>query len=82
MNPTDELIHSLRRIARGEVSGEVRIASVTAAQRRNASVVWERLSNTPLSEVIALTENQGGQTRGYFMVGKDTLADSETWVLG
>ncbi len=82
MNATDELIHSLRRIARGETSGEVRLASVSASQRRNAPLAWERLNSAPPSEMITLTENEAGSTRRYFMVGKDTLADAEGWVLG
>jgi len=82
MHPTDELIHCLRRIARRETSGEVRLASVTASQRRNGPLAWEKLNSAPPSEIIALTENDSGCTRRYFMVGKDTLADDETWILG
>jgi len=82
MNPTDQLTSALRLLARRETTGEVRLASVTASQKRAAPSAWERLTAAPPTEVIALTENEEGATRLYFMVGKDTLADSETWVLG
>ena len=82
MRGAEDLREALRGLVRREMQGEVRVASVTVAQRRGAQGAWARAGRLPAQAVIALTTNEGGTTRAYFMVGKDTLGDGETWVLG
>jgi len=82
MSIEQQLIDSLRRLARQEVSGAVRLNSITTAQRANAQRLWERLGHRPPKAILPLTQREGNRSRDYFMVGKDTLDEEEDWILG